>query len=146
MPSGRTVPGMRGRCGRVTRRSGRRSPSAPPHQGWGTTGSATHTHRRGSGSGLRFSFAWVGWYESIVRGGEGHLVPRCASSSGGDQDGILPAGILQDLSVGDIQSTLGRCLQDRIAALISDLIDGVESTVGSRVVAHGVRLIELNVL
>ena len=81
MPSGRTVPGMRGRCGRVTRRSGRRSPSAPPHQGWGTTGSATHTHRRGSGSGLRFSFAWVGWYESIIRGGEGHLVPRCAGFS-----------------------------------------------------------------
>ena len=52
---GRTVPVMRGRCGRVTRRSGRRSPSALPHQGWGTTVTATRSGCRGSGSGLRFA-------------------------------------------------------------------------------------------
>jgi hypothetical protein len=74
-------------------------------------------------------------YESIIRGGEGHLVPRCASSSGGDQDVILPTGILQDLSVGDIQSTLGRCLQDRIAALGGDLFN-IQGAVGGRKVTN----------
>jgi len=57
--------------------------------------------------------------------------------SGGDQDVVLPAGILQDLSVGDIQGALGTCLQDGGAALLSDLIDGEAGTVGGGVVAHG---------
>ena len=52
---GRTVPGMKGRCERVTRRSDRSLPYALPPLGWGTTGSATRTHYRGSGSELRFS-------------------------------------------------------------------------------------------
>ena len=57
-PGGRIGRGRRGRCARVTRSSGRTLPSAVPPPGWGTTGSATHTHRRGSGSELRSS--WVG--------------------------------------------------------------------------------------
>jgi hypothetical protein len=65
---GRTVPGRRGQYGRGTRRTDRRSPYAPPHQGSGTTGSATHTHRRGSGNGLRFAFGWVVWYGIILQG------------------------------------------------------------------------------
>jgi len=77
------VPDCWERCERVTRRSGRRSPSALPRAGWGTTGSATADCRRGSGNGLRFSFGGVAWYGSIIRGGEGHLVPHCATYATG---------------------------------------------------------------
>jgi hypothetical protein len=88
MPSGRTVPGMRGRCGRVNHRSGRSPPSAPLRAGWGTTGSATHTGCRGSGSELRFSFGGVAWYELIIghQGGGGVPdVPPCELDQGRQQ-------------------------------------------------------------
>ena len=50
-----TVPDCWGQYGRGTRRTCRRSPYAPPHQGSGTTGSATRSGCKGSGSGLRFA-------------------------------------------------------------------------------------------
>ena len=59
---GRTVRRVKG-----IRRSGRILPYALPLPGWGTIGSATVAHRRGSGNGLR-SASGVLRCESIVAG------------------------------------------------------------------------------
>ena len=88
MPSGcgdtpadtQTVPDCWGQCGRVNRSSGRSLPSSPLPSAWGTTVTATHNRRRGSGNGLRFAFAWVA-YESIIRGWRGQRNPLCATLS-----------------------------------------------------------------
>ena len=100
------MPAMRGRCGRVNRRSGRILPSAPPHQGWGTTGSTTRTGCKGSGSELRFSFGWVAWYESIIGGGEGARGTRCASASGGTlKPPVIEVSITEDLTIDQFEHT-----------------------------------------
>ena len=65
------MPGRTGRCERVTRKNGKRSPYAPLRAAWGTTVTSTADRRRESGNGLRFAFAWVAWYESIIRGRRG---------------------------------------------------------------------------
>ena len=77
------MPGRRGQRGRVTRRTCRRSPYALPLPGWGTTESATGSHRRGSGNELRFSWVGVVWYERILRGQGASSAPQCASASDG---------------------------------------------------------------
>ena len=73
--------GMRGQRGRVTRRSGRSPPYAPPRQAWGTTVTATHTHRRGSGNELRFSFGLVCLVCFILVGRNQGSGAPCASSA-----------------------------------------------------------------
>ena len=118
--------------GRGCRRRGRSRSYALPPAAWGTTVRA-NPHHRGRSNGCRFawgSFAWLLWY---------------CSRSGGDQQVVLPAGKLQDLSVGGVDGAAGIRLQDGVAALCGDLIDG-EGAVGGGVVAHGVRLSELREL
>ena len=86
---GRTVPGMRGRCERVTHRRGRRRPSAPPLPGWGTTVTATRKRCKGSGNELRFSFGWFVWYALVYRvtsaiQGQTVPAPKVAHALGGE--------------------------------------------------------------
>ena len=77
--------------------------------------------------------------------------PPCASSSGGHQHVVLPAGIAEDLTVQQVRDlihqdlmllTLLIRLQDGGFALGGDLIDG-DSAIGGRVVAHGLGSFEL---
>ena len=112
---GRTGRGCWGRCARVTHSSGRTLPYAVPPPGWGTTGSATRTGCRGSGSELRFS--WGGC----------RLLVNCSMAGGG-----CPPGDSEEVT--DLHGVWGRVvlLEDRAGDLVGGLAlqDALDSQLG----------------
>ena len=114
------VPANWERYEKENHRRGRTQPCFVPPPGWRTTGSATHTHRRGSGSGLRSAWGWLRCERIVARERGAGAPPRairwrwCPCSPRAPGAWCLPCSPGQRCAPWRWQRSSGRCAGHRL--------------------------------